>query len=62
MIRQFWYDEAGQDLVEYTLLTAFIAMAATSLFVSSGGELKRIWDKAKEFLILAKGQPAPDID
>ncbi len=30
-LTEFWQDEDGQDLVEYSLLMAFIAMMALSL-------------------------------
>jgi Flp pilus assembly pilin Flp len=32
-ISKFWYDERGQDLIEYTLLMAFVALASAG-FVS----------------------------
>ena len=31
VIRKFWFEEDGQDMVEYALLLAFIALAATAL-------------------------------
>ena len=31
ILRAFWQDEEGQDLVEYALLLAFIALAAVSV-------------------------------
>ena len=32
-MRNFWQDEAGQDLIEYTLLLAFVALASAALFL-----------------------------
>jgi hypothetical protein len=32
-------EEQAQDLIEYTLLLAFICIATAALFVSSGGSL-----------------------
>ena len=32
-IRNFWNDEQGQDLIEYTLLLAFVALASAALFI-----------------------------
>jgi len=42
-MRVFWREEEGQDLIEYTLLLAFVAMAAAALFIGSGGKVKTIW-------------------
>jgi Flp pilus assembly pilin Flp len=36
-------DEQGQDLIEYTLLLAFVALASAALFVSTGGSVAAIW-------------------
>ena len=36
-------DESGQDLIEYTLLLAFVALASASLFLSVGGSVNGIW-------------------
>ena len=55
MVSIFLRDERGQDLVEYTLMTAFIALGSASLFVGSGGELSRIWNKARQILLIAAG-------
>jgi len=46
MLRQFIKDEQGQDLIEYTLLVAFVCLATSALFVSSGGSLSGIWTTA----------------
>jgi Flp pilus assembly pilin Flp len=42
-LRNFWNDESGQDLVEYTLLMAFVAMASAALFIGGGESIKGIW-------------------
>lgn len=39
----FWRDETGQDLIEYTLLMAFVALASAALFISSGASVSAIW-------------------
>ena len=36
-------DEEGQDLIEYTLLMAFVALASAALFLGAGGSIKGIW-------------------
>jgi len=36
-------DENGQDLIEYTLLLAFVALSSAALFTSAGRSVKGIW-------------------
>jgi Flp pilus assembly pilin Flp len=40
---QFLRDENGQDLIEYTLLIAFVALASAALFMGAGGSISAIW-------------------
>lgn len=40
---RFWQDESGQDLIEYTLLMAFVALSSAALFISSGNSVSKIW-------------------
>jgi Flp pilus assembly pilin Flp len=42
-IYQFCVDEQGQDLIEYTLLLAFIALASATLMTKAGASVKTIW-------------------
>lgn len=42
-MKKFWQDEEGQDLIEYTLLLAFVALASASLFMSAGNSVQGIW-------------------
>ena len=42
-LRNFWKDDQGQDLIEYTLLMAFVALASAALFLGAGGSIKGIW-------------------
>jgi Flp pilus assembly pilin Flp len=46
MFMQFVKDEQGQDLIEYTLLMAFIALASAAIFVNAGTSIKSIWGSA----------------
>jgi Flp pilus assembly pilin Flp len=39
----FLTDETGQDLIEYTLLMAFVALASAALFIGAGGSIQGIW-------------------
>ncbi len=42
-LQAFWQEEDGQDLVEYSLLLAFIALAAVALLSGVGGNVSKIW-------------------
>ena len=42
-IKNFITDEQGQDLIEYTLLMAFVALASAALFIGAGSSIKGIW-------------------
>ena len=50
MILNFVKDEQGQDLIEYTLLMAFIALASAAIFVNAGTSVSTIWGKASNQL------------
>ena len=53
MIRNFLKDKQGQDLIEYTLLLAFVALASAALFISAGGSVSGIWSTANNRLSAA---------
>jgi len=40
---RFLREEQGQDLIEYTLLLAFVCLGTAALFINSGGSLSGIW-------------------
>jgi len=42
MVR-FLREEQGQDLIEYTLLLAFVALAAAAIFIPEGQGIGSIW-------------------
>jgi Flp pilus assembly pilin Flp len=50
MMRNFLRDEQGQDLIEYTLLLAFVALASAALFIAAGGSVSGIWNTANSQL------------
>ena len=52
-LRNFWKEEDGQDLIEYTLLMAFVALASAALFLGAGGSVKSIWKSANTQLSTA---------
>jgi Flp pilus assembly pilin Flp len=43
ILKNFWQDDQGQDLIEYTLLMAFVALASAALFIGAGQSIKGIW-------------------
>lgn len=43
MMKQFWSDQGAQDLVEYTLLLAFLALAGAGMFVGMGTSTSTLW-------------------
>ena len=46
MMIRFINDEQGQDLIEYTLLMAFIALASAAIFIQAGTSISGIWGSA----------------
>ena len=53
MLYNFVKDEQGQDLIEYTLLLAFVCLASAALFISAGGSVGGIWNQANSRLAAA---------
>ena len=52
-ILNFLRDDQGQDLIEYTLLTAFVALASAALFLGAGGSISGIWSTSNSQLAVA---------
>jgi len=50
MLKNFMRDEQGQDLIEYTLLLAFVALAAAALFMTASTSITSIWSNASSRL------------
>ena len=50
ILKNFMRDEQGQDLIEYTLLLAFVALASAALFIGAGGKINTIWTTANNQL------------
>jgi Flp pilus assembly pilin Flp len=46
----FWKDEEGQDLIEYTLLMAFVALSSAALFTVAGTNVSKIWSTSNTTL------------
>jgi Flp pilus assembly pilin Flp len=52
-LRTFLNDEQGQDLIEYTLLMAFVALASAALFLGAGSSISGIWTVSNSQLAAA---------
>jgi Flp pilus assembly pilin Flp len=53
LLWSFIREEQGQDLVEYSLLLAFVALASAALFIQAGGSINQIWTVANQRLSTA---------
>jgi Flp pilus assembly pilin Flp len=58
LLHNFVKDEQGQDLIEYTLLLAFVCMASAALFISVGNSVGGIWTTANTDLTSANAAAA----
>jgi Flp pilus assembly pilin Flp len=54
-IKSFMQEEAGQDLVEYSLLLGFLALGSLALLSSAGASVKTIWTTISTQLTAAAG-------
>jgi Flp pilus assembly pilin Flp len=52
-MRDFMREEQGQDLIEYTLLLAFVALASAAVFITAGRSVSGIWGTASSRLAAA---------
>ena len=50
MLKNFVREEEGQDLIEYTLLLAVVALAAAALFIGAGQSINTIWKVTNNIL------------
>src|SRR5689334_22017424 len=46
LLKSFLVEDNGQDLIEYTLLMAFVALASAALFIGAGKSINTIWTTA----------------
>jgi Flp pilus assembly pilin Flp len=56
LLFNFVADESGQDLIEYTLLMAFVALASAALFLGAGGSIAGIWTTSNSQMAAANTQ------
>ena len=50
LLRRLFRDVCGQDVLEFTLLVAFVALTSSALFIGGGQSTRRIWEKTDERL------------
>ena len=53
-MRTFIEDETGQDLIEYSLLLAFVGLVAVALVHGVGRSAHDVWDETSEVLQVAR--------
>lgn len=51
--KNLWKDEQGQDLIEYSLLLAFVTLAVAGLFLQGGTAISGIWGTTSTHLSAA---------
>jgi Flp pilus assembly pilin Flp len=52
-LSNFIREEQGQDLIEYTLLMAFVCLTSAALFVGAGTSVSGIWSATNSQLASA---------
>jgi Flp pilus assembly pilin Flp len=58
IVKNFINDEQGQDLIEYTLLLAFVALASAAIFIGAGNSISGIWSNTNTRLANANSYAA----
>jgi Flp pilus assembly pilin Flp len=48
------HDEEGQDLIEYSLLIAFVALGTSAVFAGAGKSVSGVWKTANSTLASAQ--------
>jgi Flp pilus assembly pilin Flp len=52
LLKRCWREDEGQDLVEYSLLLAFIALAAVSVLTSVQSNISTVWSSINSAMAL----------
>ncbi|MGA2770519.1 MAG: Flp family type IVb pilin [Bryobacteraceae bacterium] len=52
-LEDFLVEDDGQDLIEYSLLMAFVALASAALFTGAGKSISGIWSTTNSQLVQA---------
>ena len=53
-LKNFWREDRGQDVVEYTLLMAAMALATAAVIIPMTGEVGSIWNGTRDVLQSAR--------
>ena len=59
LLFRFLREEEGQDLIEYTLLLAFVCLASAALFINAGSTMSNIWGLTNNQLKCAQSAATP---
>lgn len=57
-VNRFLINEAGQDLIEYSLLIVFVLIASTIIFQQTGSSVTTIWANGSTVVQCAAGSHA----
>jgi Flp pilus assembly pilin Flp len=52
-LEDFLSEDDGQDLIEYSLLMAFVALASAALFMGAGKSITGIWSTTNSQMVQA---------
>ena len=52
-LKVFWQEDSGQDLIEYALLMAFIALAAVAVLSGVRTNVAKLWNSISNALTTA---------
>jgi Flp pilus assembly pilin Flp len=53
LIQEFYSEEDGQDLIEYTILLAFVTLGSAAFFIGAGRSVRGIWSTVNRQLTAA---------
>ena len=53
ILKNFWKEEHGQDMVEYVIILAFVAVAAAAIILTSSQSVSTIWSVTNSELSVA---------
>ncbi len=56
LVLEWIHDDQAQDIVEYTLLVAFVAFTSAALFSFSGGSIAGIWCNVNSTITRGAGE------
>ncbi|MCS7316463.1 MAG: hypothetical protein RMI94_15210 [Bryobacterales bacterium] len=54
VLSSLWRDTTGQDVIEYSLLLAFVVLSSAALYLHNAQAISRIWGVTSENLDLAR--------